>query len=449
MARFNNGIMGGFTGIVGNIEDYIRKGQPVMRARRRKVTKPSDAQKACRQRMKVVNEFTRMITDYVRIGFELDAAPTTKTANNLAKSYQLLHGLKGEYPNLEIDYPKVRVTSGTLEVVQNPTMVLEGSALNFSWENDKIRDNNFEDDQLMILVYYPDRKIGTRRYTGAKRGALKDTIKAYKLKPGERLEAYLSFRADDRKSISNSVYVGCIWGEAVKEALIEKVEEEIPKSKSDTARAIEVLEQGLPHVKIETELTIESGTRLTFKSKLIEAIERTVEARLKPAIESIPAATFKSKLIAAIERTVEARSKPAIESIPAATFKSKLIAAIERTVEARSKPTLPAVQDQTSKTAAVLEPETAIKSEPDLVDVIEQPLVIKQLLLNETAAKLGLEVESKMFFKPDSLNTVLKKLGVKNNEVPKSKLTNKKKSLPINSRIRAMQRRSITERLEF
>jgi hypothetical protein len=45
MARFNNGIMGGFTGIIGQIEGYIRKGQPVMRARRKKVTKPSEAQK--------------------------------------------------------------------------------------------------------------------------------------------------------------------------------------------------------------------------------------------------------------------------------------------------------------------------------------------------------------------------------------------------------------------
>jgi hypothetical protein len=331
MARFNNGIMGGFTGIVGNIEGYIRKGQPVMRARRRKVTKPSDAQKACRQRMKVVNEFTRMITDYVRIGFELDAAPTTKTANNLAKSYQLLHGLKGEYPNLEIDYPKVRVTSGTLEVVQNPTIVLEGSALNFSWENDKIRDNNFEDDQLMILVYYPDRKTGSRRYTGAKRGALKDTIKAYKLKPGERLEAYLSFRSDDRKSISNSVYVGSITGEAVIEAPIETLAQELPQVKPEAVQVIE-------------------------STSAIETIPITESMRR----------SFKSKLIVAIERILEARSKPTIEAI-AANFKSKLIAAIERTVEARSKPVLQVERNPRGIKALIVEPGTAIRVEPNLV----------------------------------------------------------------------------------
>jgi hypothetical protein len=374
MARFNNGIMGGFTGIVGHIEGYIRKGQPVMRSRRRKVTKFSDAQLACRQRMKVVNEFTSPITDFVRIGFGVDAAPTTKTASNLAISYQLLHGLKGEYPNLEIDYPKVRVTSGTLEVVQNPTMVLEGSALNFSWENDKIRDNNFEDDQLMILVYYPDRKMASRRYTGAKRGTLKDTIKAYKLKPGERLEAYLSFRSDDRKSISNSVYVGSITGEAILTPPVEALEQELPR-----------VEPEFPQVKLETEPAIES-------TPAIEAI---------PITESIPELTFKSKLIAAIEQIVEARSKSvslfepklvlnsvqASEAIIKVSFKSKLI--IE---------TVPAV---------TTEPEVNPKLIIEVTPAVENEPEHKPKLILETAPALQAkrELEMEKFSKPESFKS--------------------------------------------
>jgi hypothetical protein len=417
MARFNNGIMGGFTGIIGQIEGYIRKGQPVMRARRKKVTKPSEAQKACRQRMKVVNEFTYMITDYVRIGFELDAAPTTKTANNLAKSYQLLHGLKGEYPNLEIDYPKVRVTSGTLEVVQNPTMVLEGSALNFSWENDKIRDNNFEDDQLMILVYYPDRKTGTRRYTGAKRGALKDTIKAYKLKPGERLEAYLSFRSDDRKSISNSVYVGSITGEAVIEASIEALEQELPL--------------------VESEIT-------KVEPETVPAIEAILAIESIPVTKSISRSTFKSKLIVAIERTVEARSKPAIESTPKLTFKSKLIAAIERTVEARSKPALPIEQKLTTKTAPVVGSETAIQIESDLIaekgPAVEVELKLKvgiaaEKIASSSSVKTGLVVEVLQKIQQEVFSGPVASKSI----VSSSRSNKKKRPLLVDSRIKVMQ----------
>jgi hypothetical protein len=395
MARFNNGIMGGFTGIVGHIEGYIRKGQPVMRSRRRKVTKFSDAQLACRQRMKVVNEFTSPITDFVRIGFGVDAAPTTKTANNLAISYQLLHGLKGEYPNLEIDYPKVRVTSGTLEVVQNPTMVLEGSALNFSWENDKIRDNNFEDDQLMILVYYPDRKMASRRYTGAKRGALKDTIKAYKLKPGERLEAYLSFRSDDRTSISNSVYVGSITGEAVIEAPIETIEHKLPQAEPEIIK---------------------------------------VDQETMPAIEDRPAAAFKSKLIEAIERTVEARLKPTIEAVQGLTFKSKLIVEIERTVNTRFKQALKMNTKRINKTASSAESILEVKQN----FVNETKPTTDFSLRSEVKTELPLKIETEL-----ELN-VLKKPATSKSVLSSSNYNKKKRPLPINARIKVMQQRCLT-----
>jgi hypothetical protein len=353
MARFNNGIMGGFTGILGGVEGYIRKGQPVMRARRRKVVGSSDAQKACRQKMKVVNEFTRMITDFVRIGFGVDAASTTKTANNLAKSYQLLHGIKGEYPNLEIDYPKVRVTSGTLEVVQNPTMVLEGSVLNFSWENDKMRDNRFEDDQLMILVYYPDKMTATRRHTGARRGALKDTVGIHKLKPGERAEAYLSFRSDDRLSISNSVYVGFVTGEGVIQAPIEDLAQEHPQVEPE----IIMVEPELPQVKLETAPATEAIPAETFKSKLIAAIERTVEARSKPTI------TVEQKLILSSVRETAAESGIA--------FKSKLIAAVERTVGARTEPKSPVKPIWIPKTVFKVEPEAELQMKPNIMAAID------------------------------------------------------------------------------
>jgi hypothetical protein len=393
MARFNNGIMGGFTGILGGVEGYIRKGQPVMRARRRKVVGSSDAQKACRQKMKVVNEFTRMITDFVRIGFGVDAAPTTKTANNLAKSYQLLHGLKGEYPNLEIDYPKVRVTSGTLEVVQNPTMVLEGSVLNFSWENDKIRDNSVEDDQLMILLYYPDRMIGRYRFTGARRGELKDSMKVLKLKPGERIEAYLSFRSDDRMSISNSVYVGFITGEAVIEAPLEILQEEITKAEPEFNNVEPEITQVEPKIAPATE----SLPAAAFKSKLIKAIERVVESRLKPAIP------IKQKLILNPAKSTAAKQE--------VTFKSKLIAIIERIVEARLKPALPIERRPTLKKALTVEPEAAITFEPDIVintttsaeGKIESELAVEKKPQIKLTKKIAVEVRQKLIVKSESI----------------------------------------------
>jgi hypothetical protein len=239
MARINNGIMGAFHGIVGHIEGYTRKGQAIIRARRRPVsdTKTSLAQRACRQSMKVVNEFTHPITNYVRMGFELEAAPTNKTANNLAKSYQLLHGLKGEYPNIEIDYPKVRVTSGILPVAKNPKVVLEDNQLHFSWDQDAGADGKSNSDQVLLLVYYPDRKEATQTYARAKRSEMKEILQIPRLKPGERIETYISFISATRKKISNSVYVGAITTEAPLAEAPITTEKEAPKTQRFSYKA--------------------------------------------------------------------------------------------------------------------------------------------------------------------------------------------------------------------
>ncbi|MNY19316.1 hypothetical protein D3C86_1527420 [compost metagenome] len=66
----------------------------------------------------------------------------------------------------------------------------------------------YQRQQVMLLVYAPAISkafytlSGARRMTGAEAMELPDDFK------GQLLECYMSFVADDRKAISNSVYVG-------------------------------------------------------------------------------------------------------------------------------------------------------------------------------------------------------------------------------------------------
>jgi hypothetical protein len=202
--------------------------------------------------------------------------------------------------------------------------------------------------------------------------------------------------------------VGSITGEAVIEAPIEALKQEFPQ---------------------------------------VEQTITQVEPKTAPATESIPAATFKSKLIAAIERTVEARSKPvlqvepkltlnsvqATEAVLAETFKSKLIVPIERTVESRLKQALPIEPKLMAKKALIVKPR-ATTFEPDLVINTatsaerkiesEQAIEIKSEI--KLPKKVAVEVEltplgrvkstikfKRKFKKTASSTTVLKKLQKK------------------------------------
>ncbi|WP_316814337.1 DUF6266 family protein [Pedobacter heparinus] len=209
MARINNGIFGSISGKIGNIEGYVRKGQPLIRLKKRKTNiPPSLKQLAVRQRMKVVNTFIGSMTKFVAAGFDLAAANETYTANNAAKSYQLLHAIQGEYPDFSIAYPLARLTEGILPVADEPQVQPLANGLLFSWGFAINEGFYYQRQQVMLLVYAPAINkafytlSGTRRISGAETMELPDDFK------GLVLECYISFVADDRKAISNSVYVG-------------------------------------------------------------------------------------------------------------------------------------------------------------------------------------------------------------------------------------------------
>lgn len=209
MARLEKGLFGAFTGKIGNVEGYLRKGVPVIRLKKRKTNiPPSLKQLAVRQKMKVVNVFIGSMTRYVAAGFDLAAANETYTANNAAKSYQLLNAVQGQYPDFEIDYSKARLTEGDLPVADDPQVQPLANGLLFTWAFDANEGFYYQRQQVMLLVYAPVINqsfytlSGARRTTGAETMELPGDFKAH------TLECYISFVADDRKAISNSVYAG-------------------------------------------------------------------------------------------------------------------------------------------------------------------------------------------------------------------------------------------------
>lgn len=209
MAKLNNGIFGAISGKIGNIEGYIRKGQPLIRLKKRKTNvPPSLKQLAVRQKMKIVNTFIGSMTEFVAAGFGLAAAGETYTANNAAKSYQLLNAIQGEYPHYSINYSKVRLTQGLLPVADDPQVTPLANSLLFTWSFDINEGYYYQRQQVMLLSYAPAINksfytvSGARRITGAETMELPDELR------GRVLECYISFVADDRKAISNSTYIG-------------------------------------------------------------------------------------------------------------------------------------------------------------------------------------------------------------------------------------------------
>ncbi|SFD15379.1 hypothetical protein SAMN05518672_101770 [Chitinophaga sp. CF118] len=210
MARLKNGLLGGITGAIGNIEGYMLRGQLVYRTRRAKSTKPpSEKQLSCRLKMKITKRFLGAFAEFVKAGFAYISIGKTYSATEAAVGWQIKNAIVGEYPNLTIDYAAVKVTAGPIDTKDiHAAATLEDNKLIFTWTP----DNSFKhaSDRVMLLAYSPVLNeavyilCGERRSTGTDQLILpvdqwgRDVV----------VETYLSFITENGIRCTDSIYTG-------------------------------------------------------------------------------------------------------------------------------------------------------------------------------------------------------------------------------------------------
>lgn len=218
MAKLNYGILGPLIGKIANMVGYVRLGQPSIRINEKKSKKKkrrSDAQKAVNVRFAMAKAFVSDVEEFTNVGYKTDVEGTTRIPENGVTSQMLTAAFVGEYPNIKLDYSKVMVSKGKLPPPVNATVKLEGNILKFTWAVDPACGYPLNRDQVMLLAYKPANRDANYLLSGARRNEGAEELKV-SIRPGnqvafpkdEFIETYIAFISDDRKRISNSVYVG-------------------------------------------------------------------------------------------------------------------------------------------------------------------------------------------------------------------------------------------------
>jgi hypothetical protein len=208
MAQLKNGLLGGLSGVIGSYSGYVLNERYVFRSRPIPSKQPpSTKQLANRQAMKIVNRFLKVCTPFVRIGFAGAAKVNPMPAYSHAIAYQIKHALKGEYPNLQLDYSKVLLSTGPLPLHGvNASVQLAAKQLNFSWEATAIHSN----DHVMLLAYCPECDEAVYELCGAKRSAGHEILPLPKHWMNRQVETWLSFKAEDKSLCMDSIYTGSV-----------------------------------------------------------------------------------------------------------------------------------------------------------------------------------------------------------------------------------------------
>lgn len=210
MGKINQGILGGFSGKIGNVIGGNWKGIDYMRIKPSSVANPkTEGQLDQRSKFATVLYFLQPMKDFIKVGFKGYAIKMTEF--NSAMSFNLNNAVTGSYPDYNIDYQTALLSRGALASTLNGSASsIAAGSVSFTWDDNSDESNSFATDKAMILIYNSSRKEavfvigGNARTSGSQDLTIPDSYS------GDTVEAYIAFVTADGKSVSNSKHIGSI-----------------------------------------------------------------------------------------------------------------------------------------------------------------------------------------------------------------------------------------------
>lgn len=210
MGTIKQGILGGFSGKVGNVIGGNWKGIDYMRIKPASVSNPqSNGQVDQRTRFNIALKYLQPLSQFLKIGFKSYAVKMT--AFNSAMSYNLNNAMEGDYPDVFINHEKVLVARGTLTPALNAvaTSTVAGQVV-FTWVDNSGEGNALATDKAMLVVCSPETGEAVYSVDAANRSVATATITVPSSFSGLEVNCFLAFSTADQSVVSNSKYAGSI-----------------------------------------------------------------------------------------------------------------------------------------------------------------------------------------------------------------------------------------------
>ena len=210
MGKINLGILGSFSGKVGNVVGGNWKGISYMRAKATSVSNPrTDGQVNQRTKFALVLTVLKPITGFLRVGYKKYAIK--QTAFNAAISYILNNAVTGSSSaDYSVDLAKVLVSRGNLTGAVNALATSANGVITLNWADNSGSGNATATDKALIVVLNPTRAESVFDTGGNQRVAGTEDITVPADWVGESVEVFLGFITEDGKDVANSSYLGSV-----------------------------------------------------------------------------------------------------------------------------------------------------------------------------------------------------------------------------------------------
>lgn len=210
MATFEKGILGGFSGKVGNVVGSRWRGKNVMRSLPQRGNYTATAkQEEQRQKFKTVIGFLNPLAGILSRYFGSPQGDKSRT--NLATSYHLKNAVLDTPEGMVMDYAKVLISKGDLRGIASGTVAAAaGRILNFGWEDNSGQGKATATDTLLVVVYAPDLNLYFTDASVATRDAASASVTLPEFMAGFDVEIWASFTKPETDFAAMSTYMGTV-----------------------------------------------------------------------------------------------------------------------------------------------------------------------------------------------------------------------------------------------
>lgn len=209
MGRIESGIIGGFSGKVGNVIGSHWKGIDYMRtkSRRRKFT-PTQRQLEQRAKFALAVRFVQPMAGLVEISFGDFAL--RQTGINSAVSYTMRNAVTGVYPNYSIRYANVLVSRGDLPNVLAPSVTADPASLvTWNWTDTSGVGVAKATDKALLVAFCPALNLCVYTTGSAGRSVETDSLNLAYFS-GQEVHTWIGFISEDGQNVASSLYTGMV-----------------------------------------------------------------------------------------------------------------------------------------------------------------------------------------------------------------------------------------------
>lgn len=215
MAKVYGGITANFYGKVGNVVGRIRQGRTIMSIYQPKVLNPkTPSQELARRKFALLTGCFKCFSGFLRTSFrDLDGYKTGNPFSaaigyNFRLSPSVFSGSSAA--NVELDYSKLQVSQGAVDLPYSPSATADGNTLSITWADNSGMGNALATDKVMICVLNADRMQGVYNIELADRNERNATFSLPTSWSSDTVNVWLAVRRADNSACSDSTHLGAM-----------------------------------------------------------------------------------------------------------------------------------------------------------------------------------------------------------------------------------------------